>query len=458
MDGEETMRALQAEVTSSYGVAPERVRVIHSPYRVCPLGAHVDHQLGQVTAMALDRGVLLAYAPCPDGRVRLRSRSYPGEVAFDVGEVPGPQPGDWGNYARGAVRALLGRYSLRRGILGITAGRLGEGGLSSSAAVGVAYLLALEEANHLEVSAQENIALDQAIENGYLGLRNGILDQAAILLSRRSHLTHIDCRDASHRLIPTPPCIPPLAILVAFSGLRQALVSTDYNRRVDECAQAARLLLQAVGRPGERPVLGLLSAAEYHAHRQLLTGPARRRAEHFFSEVDRVAQGIQAWEAGDLQRFGQLVSASGDSSIHNYECGCEPLIDLHRILVETEGVYGARFSGAGFRGCCVALVDAQAAAGAALQVERRYAAAHPDLAAAAPVLQCRSGDGAGMLGGCPGSPPEARPGTPGGRSGQTPTAGWPPAAAPAVPGPLPRPCSARRAGAAPGRGRPARGP
>jgi galacturonokinase len=396
-DPSRTVEALRREVVDRFGVAPRCVRVVRSPYRVCPLGAHIDHQLGPVTGMAIDRGVLLAYAPSPDREVRIESLDFPGSLRFSLDDVSGPRPDDWGNFPRGAARALRSRHQLARGIVGVTAGRLHGGGVSSSAAVGVAYLLAFEDANGLHVSAEENIELDRQIENDYLGLSNGILDQAAVLLSRRGHLTRIDCRTSAHELIPAAPAMPPFQILLAFSGLRKALVGTDYNRRVAECAEAARTLLEAAGRGDRRPVLGNVSAAEYDAHRHLLRGAPARRAAHFFAEVERVGQGVASWREGDLARFGALMTASGESSIRNYECGSPPLIDLYQILVGIEGVYGARFSGAGFRGCCVALVDPRAVEQARDQVGSAYARRHPDLAGHAPTVVCDTDDGASIL-------------------------------------------------------------
>src|SRR5262249_8406686 len=197
-------------------------------------------------------------------------------VRFDLAAVPGRRDDDWGNFPRGAARALQGRYRLERGLVGVTSGRLHGGGVSSSAAVGVAFLLAFEDINGLRVPDAENIELDRRIENEYLGLRIGILDPAAILLSRRGHLACIDCRTAAHELIPTAPGLPPWRIFLAFSGLRRALVGTDYNRRVDECTEAARTLRAALGREGGEPVLGDVAPEEYEAHRHLLRGaPAR---------------------------------------------------------------------------------------------------------------------------------------------------------------------------------------
>ena len=389
--------SLRREVAGRFGVETARVRIVRAPYRICPLGAHIDHQRGSVTALAIDRSVLLAYATTEDGRVRLASRDFPGVVEFEVGDVPGPGRDDWGNYPKGAVLALRKRYPIERGIVGLIAGELLGGGVSSSAAAGVAYLLALEEANGLEVGPSENIALDQAIENGYLGLRNGILDQAAILLSKRGFLTRIDCASGEYRRLAAPPGMPPFRILLAYSGLRKSLVGTDYNRRVDECAEAARILLEAVGRPDAEAVLGNVSPEEYATYRGRIAGAPSRRAAHFFGESDRVERGSSAWESGDLETFGRLMTASGASSITHYECGSPPLIDLHEILNATEGVLGARFSGAGFRGCCVALVRPDIADQVAASVAEAYARRQPDLAADAPVVLCGTADAASIL-------------------------------------------------------------
>jgi galactokinase len=387
---------LRQTVVRRYGARADEVRVVRSPYRICPLGAHIDHQRGLVTAMAIDRAVHVAYAPVA-GEVRLSSLDFPGDVAFSLDHVPDRRDGDWGNFARGAVRALQQRGPLCCGIHGVTAGRLDGGGLSSSAAIGVALLLALEDVNSLAVSPQENIALDQAIENEYLGLRNGILDQSAILLSRRDHLTYLDCRTRQNELIPVPRLPEPLTVLIAFSGLKQALVGTDYNRRVDECRTAAATLLRALGRPDAEPVLRNIEPDDYARCGDVLEGPSARRAAHFFSEMQRVRAGVECWRRGDLTGFGRFVSASGESSIRNYECGCPPLVDLYEILISMDGVLGARFSGAGFRGCCLALVAAGAAEQVATTVLRRYRERQPQLAEQAVAFVCRTDDGARIL-------------------------------------------------------------
>ncbi|MBI5565144.1 MAG: hypothetical protein HY870_09620, partial [Chloroflexi bacterium] len=169
--------------------AASQVRLVRSPYRICPLGAHVDHQLGLVTGMTIDAPIWLAYVPNDDGCVRLHSLEFSPPVEFAVRAIPAKIDAHWGNYARGAAWALNRHTPLRRGFDGLVAGSLPIGGLSSSAAVGIAYLLALEDVNGLTVGPLENVEFDRAIENGYVGLNNGILDPSMILLSQPQHLT-----------------------------------------------------------------------------------------------------------------------------------------------------------------------------------------------------------------------------------------------------------------------------
>ena len=403
--------ALIEALRSRYGVRDSAVRWVAAPYRVCPLGAHLDHQQGVVTALALDRAVTLAYAPAADRSVRMISRDFPTEVALALDAIPDRVPGDWGNYVRGAARALRERGPLARGLVGVVAGDFAEMGVSSSSALGLACLLALERVNDLELSIAENIRLDQRIENDYLGLRNGILDQTAILCSRRNHLTLIDCRafaasteplsSAAGPGLPTgvalealPPAAPPLGILIAFSGLTRALMGTDYNRRVEECSAAARRLLDAAGRTDAPARLAEVTDEEYRRHRGRLPPPLDRRAEHFFSESARVRAGVAAWRAGDLSAFGARVRESGLSSLRNYECGSAPLADLQELLNAQPGVWGARFSGAGFRGSCVAFGAPERLREAAAAVAAAYAARHPEAARRASFTLCATGNGA----------------------------------------------------------------
>ncbi|CAI9293831.1 unnamed protein product [Lactuca saligna] len=416
----DNIRKIVAEMA---GVAVDVVRIVVSPYRICPLGAHIDHQGGTVSAMTVDKGIILGFVPSGDPQVLLKSGQFSGQVSFRVDQIQLPKHIDksngnsleeckWGSYAKGALYALQrGGNHLKQGITGFICGTKGldSSGLSSSAAVGVAYLLALESANNLSISPTENIEYDRLIENEYLGLKNGILDQSAILLSSYGCLTFMDCKTKKHKLIHPPKlemekkCETkiPYKILLAFSGLKQALTTNPgYNRRVSECREAAKILLKASGKEVE-PILSNVEQEEYEAHKSKLEPDLARRAEHYFSENMRVIKGLEAWGSGNFEEFGKLISASGLSSIENYECGCEPLIQLYEILIRTPGVYGARFSGAGFRGCCVAFVKAEYAEEASLFVKKEYLKVQPHLASylsqETAVVICDAGDCARII-------------------------------------------------------------
>jgi galactokinase/galacturonokinase len=391
------VRALREEVAAWASVPASVVNVVRSPYRFCPLGAHVDHQLGKVTGLALDRALLMAFVPRDEALMVVRSRQFPGTAQVPLDRAPLPRTGDWADYARGAAYALQKGFALRRGLTALVDGHDNVGGLSSSAAAGVAYLLALEAVNGALLPPAENVKLDRVIENEYIGLDNGVLDQSVILLSRSGHLTYLDCQSGESRLVRLGGG-EDVSIAVLFSGLSKPLSGTDYNLRVQECRQAAAHLLQAAHLPVPVPAfLRAVPPEVFVHHGHALPAELQRRAAHFFAELARVRQGADLWAKGDLEGFGRLMSESGLSSIENYECGNCYLRTAYEVLRGCPGVYGARFSGGGFRGCCVALLRPGCEEKVARAALSRYLKAHGDMAGRAQVYFCRSGEGAGFL-------------------------------------------------------------
>lgn len=371
---------LVTTVQRLFGANCEDVRLVRVPLRICPLGAHIDHQCGQVTGMTINATILLAYIPNRAREMRIHSLNFSPPVAFRLDDVPPRGEPLWGNYVCGAVVALQQRYRLYCGIDGVISGEMPIGGLSSSAAVGVAYLLALEDVNDLDVTPMENIELDRFIENEYIGLNNGILDQSIILLSDHEHLTFLDCHTVDYAHVPSPLDRNDFDILVVYSGLTRALVGTDYNERVFQCQTAARMLLEWAGHPvPPSPRLRMVPPEVFGDYHRRLPVPLRKRARHFFTEMERVQRGVAAWTSGNLVEFGYLMAQSGHSSIVNYECGCPHLISLYEILNNCPGVYGARFSGAGFRGCCIGLSDPSQREAIIETIHREYPARHPEI-------------------------------------------------------------------------------
>ena len=398
---------------------------IFSPYRVCPLGAHVDHQHGLVTGFAIDKGVDLWFNVCDGQRskvegqnavggqrskvegqnavegqrskvegqnavggqrskvegishVHLESRTFEGTVDFDIDAPSQVKEHHWGDYARGAKYALRKRFELKRGIDGVIQGSLPVGGLSSSAAVLIAYVMAFAKANDITLQPFEVVKIASEAEREYIGLNNGLLDQACIALSKKDQLLFLDCDSNEYRLIPFGGQMSkvesqnavegqrskveglPFEIGIFFSGLTRSLVNSDYNLRVYECKTAAWNMLAYTDQPlktFDKTFLRDIPKATFDKTRIAMPARFARRAEHFYSEYRRVRQGVTAWETGNMKLFGKLSFDSCESSIHNYECGSPELIAIYEIMRQLPGVYGGRFSGAGFKGACIALVD-----------------------------------------------------------------------------------------------------
>jgi galacturonokinase len=373
-------------------MASSEIRVIASPYRICPLGAHIDHQGGAVMGMTINAYTLLAFIPAADGAVRLQSRNYPGIVQFEI-ERPTPKAGwTWGVYALAAARALQEEHQLVRGLSGILDGMLPGCGLSSSASVLLAYLHALASANHINLQPWDYVRLTRRAENNFIGLKNGILDQTSIMFGRRGHLLHIDTRHEKVSQLPDHLDESNYRIIVAYSGYSRELTTSGYNSRVHECREAARQLAQISGcAPAQ--LLSDVPLQVFQLHRHKLSPELGRRAAHFFSEAERVKDGMAAWQQGLIDEFGCLMFESCRSSIENYECGIQPIYDLQQIVSSADGVLGSRFMGGGFGGCVVGLVRQSKAAAAAAEINLAYRQRHPEVADQAQVYLARSADG-----------------------------------------------------------------
>ena len=296
---------------------------IFAPYRVCPIGAHVDHQHGLVTGFAIDKGVDLWFTPNEDGKVHLESRTFEGTVDFDVTQASQIKEGHWGDYARGVKYALRKRFTLRHGINGLIQGSLPVGGLSSSAAVLISYVMAFAKANDIELTPFEVVKIASEAEREYIGLNNGILDQACIALGKKDGLLFLDCDTNEYRIIRRNPDMPDFSIGIFFSGLTRSLVNSDYNLRVYECKTAAWDMLAYTDqplKPFDKTFLRDIPKSTFDKTKIAMPQRFARRAEHFYSEYRRVRQGVTAWESGNLKLFGKLSFDSCESSIHNYDC------------------------------------------------------------------------------------------------------------------------------------------
>ena len=338
-------------------------RSLFSPYRICPIGAHVDHQGGVTLGRTIHIGTRLAYAPTGTNQIRIISEQF-GEMQFTIGEL---DKGHWSRYAQAAARVL----KVEQGIHARVNGSLIGSGLSSSASVGLAFLKALADVNNIQLSNEQLVQLDFQLEHDELGLQNGLLDPMSIVYGKRNTLLFMDPKTGSVSPILDP--LPGFAWVVAYSGISRELTKSGFNVRVDECQQAAQALLSYA------KILSDVPREIFDDRKMSLPENLRKRAEHFFTETERVHQGAKAWQDGDLETFGQLMNQSCHSSITNYQSGSDILIELHELISATAGVYGSRFSGGGYGGCVVALVQKASAENICSAITELFSARHPEL-------------------------------------------------------------------------------
>lgn len=383
---------------------------IFSPYRVCPLGAHVDHQHGIVSGFAINKGVDLWFNVREDGLVKLSSLTFEGEVEFDIMHPVQVREKHWGDYARGAKFAMKKRFNLTHGIEGVLQGSLPVGGLSSSAAVLIAYVMAFAKANSISLKPFEVVQIASEAEREYIGLNNGLLDQACIALGKKDQLLFLDCDTNEYRHIKFGASNDSIhkqggaegnfEIGIFFSGLTRSLVNSDYNLRVYECKTAAWNMLAYTDQPlktFDKTYLRDIPKETFEKTRDMMPLRFARRASHFYSEYRRVRQGVTAWESGNLQLFGKLSFDSCESSIHNYECGSAELIAIYEIMRKQPGVYGGRFSGAGFKGAVIALVDPKYKESIEAELTKQYLEKFPEYEHTFKVFWVKSDDGARFI-------------------------------------------------------------
>lgn len=374
----------------------EPQHIAFTPYRVCPIGAHSDHQLGKITGFAINKGIHIAYGPKENGVIEIQSLQFEKRAQWHVEATPKVKENDWADHLRGATIALNKRYPLRRGLCAVIKGELPIGGLSSSAAVIITYLSALCKMNCIELSPEELITISKEAENKYVGVSCGKLDQSCEVYCKKDHLLYMDLQDDTYELIPQSDNMKPYKFAIFFSGLERSLAGSAFNMRVDECRSAAYALKAFAGLQYgkfEETNLRDVPVEVFHQYKDRLPENWRKRAEHWYTEFERVEKGAEAWRRGDIEEYGRLSFESGYSSIHNWETGSPELIKLYEIMTKTKGIYGGRFSGAGFKGCCLAIINPEYEKSIIQTVTKEYLKAFPQLEGKYSVHICESADG-----------------------------------------------------------------
>ena len=367
-----------------------------TPYRICPLGAHVDYNLGITTGFAIDKGIHIAYSLKTNGVIELESLQFPKRAQWHVLAAPNKKQNDWADYLRGATIALQKRFPLRYGMAAVIDGELPIGGLSSSASLIITFINALAFLNNVKLTNNDLIEIAKEAENDYVGDSNGVFNQYCEIYAEKNKLLYMDMKTETYELIDTPSNMKPYIIGIFFSGLEKSLDPKKYNMRIDELRAAAYYLKAISGMEyGKFTETNMRDVPyqTYEKYKDNLPSNFSKRASHFYSEIKRVKLGIELYRKGDIEKFGKLVTESGQSTITNWETVAPEMIKLYEILKETKGVYGTRFSGAGFKGCCLALIDPKYSNEIFKSVEEKYLNIYPNLKGKYSAHICHSADG-----------------------------------------------------------------
>jgi len=353
-----------------------------APGRVNLIGEHTDYNDGFVMPLAIDRAVWVAARPRADGRVCLHSLNYARDDEFALDGIARATGADgWSNYVRGVAFMLRQAGYAVRGMDAVVWGDVPVGsGLSSSAAVQVATLIAFAGISGFAVDMVDAARLAQRSEIEFVGVNCGIMDQMIAALGQAGHALLIDCRSLAYRAVPIPSGA---AIVVADTMKRRELVDSQYNTRRAECEQGAR----ALGVPSLRDV----PLAEFERRSAELPEPVRSRCRHVIGENVRVERCVVALEADDLAGAGALLNQSHASLRDDYAVSCRELDIMVAAAQALPGVYGARMTGAGFGGCTVNLVARNQADQAATDLAASYKA---QTGIEAHIYVCQAVDGA----------------------------------------------------------------
>jgi galactokinase len=353
--GMEIVSQIKRIYFDTYRVAPEYI--VRAPGRVNLLGEHVDYNEGFVLPAAIDRATYIAFSRSGTPISALLAMDMDDQVFFTLQsvnsrtQVAGPPLPEWAMYPAGILWAL-GKEGLNTsGMNAVYASNVPRGsGLSSSASVEMAFMLAWQTLEEWTLPPMQRALLGQKAENQFVGVNCGIMDQFASACGVENHLLLLDCRSLEWKAIPLPEDV---SIVIADTSVRRKLTSGEYNKRRAACEEAVHLLKQDLP---EIRSLRDVSVEEFNRLAGKLPDEVAKRARHVVEEIARTKQAEALLETGNVQQFGELMNECHASLRDLYEVSSPELDVMVNIAQSLEGCYGARLTGAGFGGCTVNLV------------------------------------------------------------------------------------------------------
>jgi galactokinase len=351
-DSKDTTSLVAHQFRELYG---EPIGVFRAPGRVNLIGEHTDYNDGFVMPAALEFYTYVAAGPRTDRELSVYSIDFDETKCFHLDDLAGGPTGHWSDYVRGVADVVNASGDPIRGANLVIKGEVPIGaGLSSSAALEVATVLALLANSGLTWGRVDVAKACQRAEHEYAGTKCGIMDQFISCCARANHALLLDCRSLEYELLRIEDRV---RIVICNTMVKHELAGGEYNRRRADCEAGVRFLQRYL--PDIR-ALRDVSPSQLAEYGVGLPPETYRRCQHVISENARVLEAVQALKDGDLLRFGVLMYASHASLRDDYEVSCKELDLMVELARKCSGVYGARMTGGGFGGCTVNLVDADA--------------------------------------------------------------------------------------------------
>lgn len=327
--------------------------IYFTPGRVNLIGEHIDYNGGLVMPCAIFLGTWVAIAPNNDGKFRFKSLNFDVETEVACNTVNEKNGTIWANYPIGVINQFIKDGKEIDGLDFLFYGNIPIGsGLSSSASIEIATAYALNSYYNLGYDKLTLVKIAKGVENDFIGLNSGIMDQFAVTFGEKDKAIVLDCETLKYKMVDVDLGNYVLAIIN--TNKPRELADSKYNERVAECQAALKLLNEEI----TVHYLCELSAEKFALHSHLINDEILlNRATHVIKENDRVHLAAKALNGGDLTTFGRLMYASHESLRTLYEVSGKELDAVVDFCSGYEHVIGARMTGAGFGGCAIALLE-----------------------------------------------------------------------------------------------------
>ncbi|MBI5091518.1 MAG: galactokinase [Candidatus Hydrogenedentes bacterium] len=348
------IKAAAARFEARFGHAP--TVGARAPGRVNIIGEHTDYNGGFVLPMAIERETVVLGSPRKDRVLNAYAANLERSAQLNLDHLDRNPSEHWMDYVTGVARelGLLGKPVVGADILILGDVPVGAG-LSSSASLEMAALKFFEVLGGFTLEGPAGAKLGQRVENDFLDLKTGIMDQFIVRMGQHGHALFLDCRSYEYESIPIK--FDDAVFVIANTGVSRGLASSKYNERVHECGEAVEAMRRVLGGSG-KSLRDFPGEADLDACRGQLRDVVYRRARHVITENARTQDAAEAMRRGDAAALGRLMNASGDSLRIDYEVTCNELDIMTRIARSHSACFGSRMTGAGFGGCTVSLVAA----------------------------------------------------------------------------------------------------